>query len=84
MKRAELKVARAHPLGPGTVDADRQLSRRVGLMGDLDGPCRDPDLLFLGQAQDVAAAGPMNHVPERHPARGSAERPGGRNRRPGH
>ena len=27
VKRTELKVARAHPLGPGTVDADRQLSR---------------------------------------------------------
>ena len=38
MKRAELEVARAHPFGPGPVDADRQLSRRVGLVGDLDGP----------------------------------------------
>ena len=41
---------------------------RVGLMSDLNGPRGDPDLLFLGQAQDLAAAGPMNHVPERNPA----------------
>ena len=68
MKRAELKVARAHPLGPGAVDADRQLGRGVGLVGDLNGPRGDPDLLFLGQAQDIAAAGPVNHVPERNPA----------------
>ena len=36
VERTELKVAGAHPLSPGAVDADRQLGRGVGLMRDLD------------------------------------------------
>ncbi len=39
MKRAELEVARSHPFGPGAIDADGQLGRRIALVGDLDGTC---------------------------------------------
>ena len=66
VQRPELKMARAHPLRPGTVDADRQLCRRVSLMGNLDGPRGDPDLLFLGQTQDLTTCRPVHHVPERN------------------
>src|SRR5205823_14489530 len=65
MERAELEVAGAHPFRPGTVDADGQLRRRVGLPGDLDGARGDPHLLFLGQAEDLPAGRAMHHLPER-------------------
>ena len=48
------KVLGAHPFGPGAVDADGELRGRVGLAGDLDDPGRQPDLLLLGEAEEVA------------------------------
>ena len=45
-----------------------KLGARVCLPRDLNGAGRDPDLLFFGQAEDVAARRAVNQVPERHAA----------------
>jgi len=66
VERAELEGARAHPFGPGTVDADGELGGRVDLAGDLDDPGREPDLLLLGEAEALARRGAMDEVPDRY------------------
>ena len=40
----------------------------IGLAGNLHGPRRDPDLLFLGEPENLLRGGTVNHLPERNAA----------------